>query len=125
MIVFLISNYRVLCFVSMSLLIVACAESAEPAGSVQQVTHGQKNHLFGYVGHGGTIPWNASGRYIVGLRTDFHDRMPKPDDAAEIVLIDTRSRFRVEVADRTLAWNLQQGTMLFWMPGAADSWFLL
>ena len=124
MIVFPFTSCRVLCFVGTSLLIAACAESAETVASVQQITHGPKNHFFGYVGHGGTIPWNASERYIVGLRANFHDRMPKPDDAAEIVLIDTRNKFRVEVVDHTLAWNLQQGTMLFWIPDAAESRFL-
>ena len=98
--------------------------AAEPTATVEQITHGPKHHFFGYVGHGGTIPWNASGRYIVGLRTDFHDRMPTPDEAADVVLIDTQNDFRVEAVDRTLAWNLQQGTMLFWVPGAADSRFL-
>ena len=59
---------------------------AGPSATVEQITHGPKHHLFGYVGHGGTIPWNASGRYLVGLRTDFHDRMPKPAEAAEVVI---------------------------------------
>jgi hypothetical protein len=118
------NSCRVLCIISISLLIADCTAKAESAARVQQITHGPKHHFFGYVGHGGTIPWNASGRYIVGLRADFHDRMPKPDDAAEIVLIDTQNKFRIEVVDRTLAWNLQQGTMLFWIPGAADSRFL-
>ena len=123
-IAFSTNGYRVLAVACIALIIAGRAASGQAAATVQQITHGPKNHLFGYVGHGGTIPWNASGQYIVGLRTDFHDRMPKPDESAEIVVIDTRNRFRVEVVDRTRAWNLQQGTMLFWIPGAADSQFL-
>ena len=118
------NSCRVLCFISIVLPVAECTANAESAATVQQITHGPKNHFFGYVGHGGTIPWNASGQYIVGLRAEFHDRMPKPDDAARIVLIDTHNKFRVEAVDRTLAWNLQQGTMLFWIPGAAESRFL-
>ena len=115
---------RVLCFIGIALFMTDCTANGQSTATVQQITHGPKNHFFGYVGHGGTIPWNATGRYIVGLRTSFHDHMPEPDDAAEIVLINTQNEFHVEVVDRTLAWNLQQGTMLFWIPGAADSRFL-
>ena len=98
--------------------------SAEPAASITQITYGPQHHFFGYIGHGGTIPWNAGDRYVVALRTNFHDRMPAPKDAADIVLIDTHNRNRTETIDRTLAWNLQQGTMLFWIPGSAESQFL-
>lgn len=118
------NSCRVLWFISIILTIAECTANAESAATVQQITHGPNNHFFGYVGHGGTIPWNASGRYIVGLRAEFHDHMPKPDDAAEIVLIDTQNKYRVETIDRTLTWNLQQGTMLFWIPSAAESRFL-
>ena len=88
------NSCRVLCFISIVLPVAECTANAESAATVQQITHGPKNHFFGYVGHGGTIPWNASGQYIVGLRAEFHDRMPKPDDAARIVLIDTHNKFR-------------------------------
>jgi len=77
-----------------------------------QVTKGTAHHLFGYIGQSLTIPWNAGDRYIVALQTDFHDRLPGPDDAAEIVLIDTHDDNALVVLDRTFGWNLQQGTML-------------
>lgn len=95
----------------------------EPSATLRQITRGPKNHFFGYVGHGLTIPWNASGRYIVALRVDFHDRMPRPGETADVVLIDTENDHRVEVVDRTHAWNLQQGTMLYWHPRAAEQQF--
>ena len=69
-----------------------------------------------------TIPWNESGRYILALRTRFQDRMPKPDDAAEIVLIDTRAQ-PVERVDQSRAWNPQQGTMFYWNPEAPETQF--
>ncbi len=90
---------------------------------VEQITSGSKHHLFGYVGHSLTIPWNESGRYIVALRVDFYKRMPKEGEAAEIILIDTRKKYEVTVVDRTLAWNLQQGTMLYWHPRAPETQF--
>jgi hypothetical protein len=97
--------------------------SAEFSVSVEPITSGPKNHLFGYIGHGMTIPWNEGGRYIVSLRVDFHDRMPVAGEAADVVLIDTSDHNKVIPLDRTLAWNLQQGTMLYWNPGAPATQF--
>ena len=34
---------------------------------IRQITFGPRHHFFGYIGHVRTIPWNRSGRYIVGL----------------------------------------------------------
>ena len=90
---------------------------------VQQITHGPQHHFFGYIGQSLTIPWNQSGRYILALRTDFHDRMPQPDDAAEIVLIDTQDDNRVLPIETTRAWNFQQGTMFYWHPRHAETQF--
>lgn len=90
---------------------------------VEQITHGERHHFFGYIGQSLTCPWNKSERYILALRTDFHDRMPRPDDAAEIVLIDTRNRNETRVIDRTRAWNFQQGTMFYWNPIKPETQF--
>ena len=101
--------------------------AAEPAANfttdTKQITFGPQHHFFGYFGHVRTIPWNKSGRYIVGLRTDFQDRMPKPGEAAEIVLLDTRNDHAARVVDHTRAWNPQQGTMLYWNPEAPETQF--
>ncbi|MSV27346.1 MAG: hypothetical protein EXQ52_01165 [Bryobacterales bacterium] len=88
---------------------------------IDQVTSGPGHHFFGYIGHVQNIPWNGNGRYIVGLRTAFQDRMPTPADAADVVLIDTARKNTVVVIDRTRAWNFQQGTMFYWNPKAADT----
>ncbi len=90
---------------------------------VQQITHGPHHHFFGYIGQSLTIPWNENGRYILALRTDFHDRMPRPEDAADIVLIDTRNDCRIIPIDKTRAWNFQQGTMFYWHPRRAKTQF--
>lgn len=97
--------------------------AVEPPLVREQITHGPMNHLFGYIGHVGTIPWNASGRYIVALRTGFVDRMPEPEDAAEIVVLDTQNAYKARVLDTTRAWNVQQGTMLFWNPSNPEHQF--
>jgi hypothetical protein len=90
---------------------------------VEQVTTGTKHHFFGYIGQCRTIPWNASGRYIVALEIDTIDRMPRPDEAATIILVDTQQGNRIVPVDKTHAWNPQQGTMFYWNPGASDMQF--
>jgi hypothetical protein len=90
---------------------------------VEQITSGTKHHLFGYIGHALTIPWNQSGRYIVSLRTDFYKRMPNVGETADVVLIDTYNNYAVTAVDTTRAWNLQQGTMLYWNPNAPETQF--
>ena len=99
--------------------------AAEPSSNLErkQITQGPKNHLFGYIGHVGTIPWNASGRYIVALRTDFVDRMPEPDDVAEIILLDTENDYAIRTVDESRGWNVQQGTMLYWNPVDPENQF--
>ncbi len=107
--------------------LVGCSGPSAPEPSIElereQITRGPKNHLFGYIGHVGTIPWNASGRYIVALRTDFVDRMPGPDDVAEVILLDTENDYEIRVVDESRGWNVQQGTMLYWNPGNPENQF--
>ena len=90
---------------------------------VEQITSGPKHHFFGYIGHAGTIPWDATGRFIVALQVDFQDHMPGPDEPADVILIDTERDNAIRVVDRTLAWNFQQGTMLAWNPRAPETQF--
>ena len=49
--------------------------------------------------------------------------MPEPDEAADVVLIDTEQGNEVLPVDRTRAWNLQQGTMFYWNPASAETQF--
>jgi hypothetical protein len=88
---------------------------------IEQITHGPNHHFYGYIGHVQNIPWSKSGRHIVALRTTFQDHLPEPDEAADIILIDTQDNYRITVIDQTRAWNLQQGTMLYWNPSAPNT----
>lgn len=90
---------------------------------VRQLTHGPANHFFGYIGQCRTLPWNATGRYVLALETNFQDRLPGAGDAAGICLIDTHDGNRVRVVDRTLGWNPQQGTMFYWNPAHPETQF--
>ena len=107
------------------LLFVALSNSAPASGGegIEQATHGPSNHFFGYIGHVGNTPWNASGKYMLMLRTGFQDRMPGPGDAADIVLLDTRINYASKAVEETRAWNPQQGTMLYWNPEAPETQF--
>ena len=119
--------YRRLFF--MIALIVVPAIGHRPCSSadfkleVEQLTHGPSTHLFGYIGHVKNIPWNGTGRFILALRSNFHDKMPGPNDPAEVVLIDTQNNNQIRVVDQCRAWNPQQGTMFYWNPDAPNTQF--
>ncbi len=89
----------------------------------EQLTDGSKHHFFGYIGQCQTIPWNATGQYILGLEIDTIDRMPLPGEAATVILIDTHDNNKILRVDTTYAWNPQQGTMFYWNPLAAETQF--
>lgn len=99
------------------------APPPDPGITVRQITHGPKHHFFGYIGQSRTIPWNATGRYLLALETEFQDRLPGAGDYAGICLIDTTDSHRLRVIDRTLAWNPQQGTMFYWNPEHPETQF--
>ncbi|TDI70663.1 MAG: hypothetical protein E2O86_03235 [Bacteroidetes bacterium] len=90
---------------------------------IKQLTFGEKHHFFGYIGQCRTIPWNESGQYILGMEIDRIDRMPKPEEAAKIFIIDTKNDNKIIYLDKTNAWNPQQGTMFYWNPNAAETQF--
>ncbi|MFO1021483.1 MAG: hypothetical protein U0903_12415 [Planctomycetales bacterium] len=97
--------------------------AADLSLDVRQITSGPNHHFFGYIGHVQNIPWNKSERYILTLRSTFQDRMPGPNDPADILLLDTHNNFSSRVLDQTRAWNPQQGTMLYWNPDAQETQF--
>jgi hypothetical protein len=90
---------------------------------VTQITHGPRHHYFGYIGQSRTIPWNASGRYLLALQVPFQDRLPGAADAAEICLIDAHAGYSIRVVDTTRGWNPQQGTMFYWNPEHPETQF--
>lgn len=112
-----------------SAFIVACAILAPASAQslqlkIEQITSGTKHHFFGYIGQCQTIPWNATDRYILAMEIDHIDRLPKPEEAASIILIDTENDNKIIRLDKTHAWNPQQGTMFYWNPLAAKTQFV-
>ena len=114
--------------VTYSALIISCAIMA-PANAqslklnIEQITSGSKHHFFGYIGQCQTIPWNATDRYILAMEIEHIDRLPRPAEAATIILIDTENDNKIIRLDKTHAWNPQQGTMFYWNPQAAKTQF--
>src|SRR3712207_6578241 len=83
---------------------------------VRQLTHGPAHHFYGYIGHVGNSPYSGDGKYLIALRTTFQDRMPGPQDAADIVLLDAARNYAETKLDETRGWNPQQGAMMYWNP---------
>ena len=81
------------------------------------VTRGPRQHFFGYYDK---FPWDATGRYMLALETNFMDRPPRAEDKAVIGLIDLRGGNRFTPLDETFAWCWQQGAMLQWLGTAPE-----
>lgn len=104
---------------ALALAIVSASMSAEQlqlAYDVRQLTFGPAHHFYGYIGHVGNTPYSSDGKYLVALRTTFQDRMPRPDDAADIVLLDVAKNYAEVRVEETRGWNPQQGAMMYWNP---------
>jgi len=99
------------------------AQSSSFDLEIEQITSGSKHHFFGYIGQCRTIPWNASNRYILGMEMDRIDRLPKPEEAATIFIIDTQNDNKIIRLDKTHAWNPQQGSMFYWNPLEPETQF--
>ncbi len=97
--------------------------SIELAGvhvEARPVTQGPSHHFFGYYDK---FPWDASGRWMLGLRTAFMDRPPQADDVAIVGVIDTENENKWTTLAETRAWNWQQGCMLQWLAGGPEIFF--
>src|SRR6056297_2634131 len=76
------------------------------------------HHFFGYYA---ISPWCADQSKFLCLRTDFQDHYPKPDDQAQILLLDLENpKENPRVLAKTKGFNLQQGAMLHWLPGCPN-----
>lgn len=89
------------------------ANDSTPASGVRPVTQGT-SHFFGF--HD-LSPWDASGRWLVCLRTGTADNhVPDADDIAELCVVDEATG-DTRVLGTTRAWNWQQASRQRWLPG--------
>ncbi len=86
-----------------------------PAVPVRPVTSGPGFHWFGYYDK---LPFDPSGRYLLGMAADFESRSPEPEDAIRLGIIDTLEGDSWREVGTTTAWCWQQGCMLQWIPGS-------
>lgn len=68
-------------------------------------------YFFGYYDKS---PWNAGEEYILSLRVEDTTKAAAPEQPADIVLIDSKTKEVKEIAE-TSTWNVQQGAMLQWL----------
>ena len=115
------SKLSVLCFLALIINGTVTAQQSSLELEINQLTYGEKHHFFGYIGQCRTIPWNESGRYILGLEIDRIDQMPDPEDEAQVFVIDTQNKNKIVYLAQTNAWNPQQGTMFYWNPNAPET----
>ena len=82
---------------------------------IRAITKGPASHWFGYYDK---LQFDRTGRYVLGMEVDFHDRSPDPDDVIRLGMVDLENGDTwVEFAE-TRAWSWQQGCMLQWLPGS-------
>lgn len=93
----------------------AASNAAVP--KVEAVTSGPLVHWFGYYDK---AQLDASGRYLLATEAGFEHRLPGPDDAVGIGMVDLRDGNRWIALGESRAWCWQQGCMLQWRPGSAD-----
>jgi hypothetical protein len=85
-----------------------------PRVPVQCVTPGETGFIHRYYD---SSPFSPSGRYFAITRLPFEDRLPRPGDVAQIVVIDLATGETRTVAE-TRGWDVQLGAQLQW--GADD-----
>ena len=82
---------------------------------IRALTRGPKFHWFGYYDK---LEFDPSGRYVLGMRSDFENRSPGPDDVIRVGMIDLANDDRWIELGESRAWCWQQGCMLQWRPGS-------
>ena len=64
----------------------------------------------------GVLQFDATGRYLLGMKVYCPSRDVKPTDQGDIGVFDLKDRFKWTKVGETTAWNWQQGCRLQWRP---------
>ena len=62
------------------------------------------------------LQFDPTGRYLLGMRVYFQNRIVSPSDRADIGYIDLKDGLKWTKIGETTAWNWQQGARLQWRP---------
>jgi len=92
--------------------------AAAPAVRVRRVTSGPKFHWRGYYDK---LLFDPQDRLLLANEVDFQGRTPTPADSIRVGMVDLGDGDRWTELGSTSAWNWQQGCMLQWVPGTADT----
>jgi hypothetical protein len=66
------------------------------------------------------LQFDPTGRYLLGMRVYFQNRLVEPTDRADIGFIDLKGAHKWTKIGETTAWNWQQGARLQWRPGSDE-----
>lgn len=94
-------------------LMYAISPKIKSEGDIIRITpKDEYEYFFGYYDKS---PWDYSNRYMLCLRVNNSTESVAPNQAADIILIDTQNKNSFEVLSKTNTWNVQQGCMLQWL----------
>jgi hypothetical protein len=85
----------------------------EPDAPIRALTRPPGHHWFGYYDK---LQFSPDDRFVLGMRTTFEGRTPRPDDVIRVGMIDTAAGDRWRELGTSRAWGWQQGCMLQWRP---------
>lgn len=69
-------------------------------------------YFFGYYDKS---PWDATDRYVIALKVKNAHKVPDSTEEAEVIVLDTQKKNRVEKIGTTHCWNTQQACMAQWL----------
>lgn len=83
-------------------------------GDIHKLSPNDSQHEY-FFGYYDKSPWDVTGRFVLCLRANDTWTDVAPHEPADICLIDTENKNKVEVLAQTHSWNVQQACMLQWI----------
>ena len=84
---------------------------------IKRITSQPGYHWFAYYDK---IQCDPTNRYVLGMRSDFEHRSPRPADTIEIGMVDLHDNCKWIRLGTSQAWGWQQGCQLQFIPGSTD-----
>jgi len=84
---------------------------------IKRITSPPGFHWFAYYDK---LQCDPSGRYVLGMKTFFEHRSPRPDDVIEIGIVNIAEDYLWIKLGESRAWGWQQGCQLQFIPGARN-----
>ena len=96
------------------LIMYALSKKIKSEGNIVRLSPNDSSseHFYGYYDKS---PWDATGRYILCMKSKDTWSYPDPVESAELLLFDLEEGGSCRVIATTHSWNVQQGCMLQWL----------